>query len=323
MNISGNINFSSLRWRNINYSPIKFGLNNVKLKQLNKDEVSFGANVKLNAIDRINRIQGNAFDSANKIKEILLEDLGLPKDCIQIEVIEPPEGDGNYCDYFDMATGNIILHRDSYSTPQKVAVTIRHELEHFRQCLGYVKNFGLEEYKKYVEESGNIEEIEQNCPNVSTKFNKELWGNENLYSLVDITKEQCVSYRNSIIARNKVDKMPESTYKDLKNLYMYYIDPSEQEAYEAQDELARKLGIEVDEKISPVFMQKFAIIEKKINEILSKKSYLGKDSALIFEKAYRKSTLKTSLSIDNCLSNKDIKKLFDCIINELDNFLNL
>ena len=298
----------------------KIDIGNAKLKNLIKDTVSFSSNKKLSVAEQIDMLQGDPFDNANKIKEILLQDMGLTKDCIQVEILQAPQDDA-YCDRFNMSTGNILLHRNPNSTIKEVAITIRHELEHFKQALGYVKNFGTEEYKKYVQESGNIEDIQTNCPNVSTKFNSKLWENKKLYNAVDITQEQCISYKKSFQERKQLELEPDSIYKNLKRIYLYYNDPQEKEAYKAQDDFALELGAGVENRISPTFMEEFSNIEKKIDEIRTKKPHFKKYIPLIFEKAYQKGLAQYSIDDSYGVSEKDMKKLFDVIVSKLDNFL--
>ena len=303
-------------------TAIKIDIGNVKLKQLGKDTVSFCSNKKQNTVEQINLLKGDPFDNANAIKNILLEEMGLPKDCIQVELLKASENEC-YCDYFNMSTGNILLHRNPNLTKKDVAITIRHELEHFKQSLGYVKNFGVEEYKKYVEESGNIEDIQLHCPDVSTKFNYKLWNNKKLYSKVDKTKEQCLNYVDSLRIRHQLDLEPDSLYRSLKSRYLYFKDPAEQEAYKAQDELALKFGIDVEKRISTVFMEEFPNIEKKMNDIRTIKPYCRKYMPTIFEKAYQKSMARISVDENYGMSEEDIKKLIDGIMDQLDIFSKL
>ena len=202
---------------NIRLANITSPYNNVALKKTNTDIVSFTSIQKQSITDKINSLKGDPFENANKIKEILLEDMGFPKNCIQVEVLNPPENEDGYCDYFNMSTGNILIHRNPRMTKQDIALRIRHELEHFKQSLAIIKNHGLDEYKNYIE--GNKKEIENRIPGISTKFNTKLWNNKKLLDLVDCSKERSLRYLASFKERSELALEPDSEYKNLKDRY--------------------------------------------------------------------------------------------------------
>lgn len=315
MQITQNTNIKQL-FCNINFLSIN---KKPYLSQTAFDTVSFSSN-KTDVVSKINQLQGNPFDNANKIKEILLEDMGLPKDCMHVELLESPKENNGYCDYFNMATGNILIHKNPKLSNQDVALIIRHELEHFMQSLGIVKHFGIDTYKNYIEQ--NTKEIENLFPNISTEFNHRLWTNEKLQKLFKKDKNHCLGYLNSFERRNKLDLESNSEYKKVKAQYLYAVDPGEQEAYEAQDKLAIKFGLNPKERHFTLFAEYFPQIENKINEILSKKPYCKKDITKIFQCALQKSCYNNPINED--LTNAEIlKRRFIGIVTELDKFLRI
>ena len=206
-------------------------------------------------------------------------------------------------------------------TKQDIALTIRHELEHFKQSLGIVKYFGIEEYKKYIEM--NKMEIEKRFPSISTELNVKLFNDKTLHNLISNTREQCLSYLTSFKERSEIAQEPDSEYKSIKETYLYLKDPGEQEAYHAQNELSLSFGVKSD-KITrdAVYLEEFPKIEEKINEILTKKSYCAKYITKIFQCALYKSCSNNPPD-DNLTSEENMRRRFNGIVSALDDFLNL
>ena len=167
MNV-GNLNLNQKY--NYNGAENNFSYSRTKPAFCAQDKFELSQNKRV--IDKINALEGDAFDNANEIKNIILESVGLPKDCIQVEVFDIPQQDA-YCDYFNMSTGNILVHRNNNVDKIKLAKVIRHEIEHFMQSLAIVKNYGLDFYKKeYCEFQQG--EIRGAFDNVSVEVNDKL-----------------------------------------------------------------------------------------------------------------------------------------------------
>lgn len=282
----------------------------------------------ISLMQEISLLNGDPFENANKIKNIILKNMGLPKDCIQIEIFDKPNKK-TYCDYFNHYSGNILIHRnDNYDT-KKLAQIIRHEIEHFVQSLAIIKYYGVEFYKELYKEQKN--EIKNEFPTTSIEFNNALWNNKVLQSKSLITKEKCDEYINSINQRTELAKKTGGIYKYIIENYLYATDPMEIDAIKAENKLAQMFGNETQ-----ITNDKSFIAIKELEEILNdyiennypqslhddKKHNIKTDLCLFaFLKMQISNDFPLELYYESCLKNGKLNyALKNQLLNKISNY---